>query len=281
MNKIGQRLAISYYRTKFKFLSAVSKKKAAEIAFELFCTPQFRYKKPLPKNFSDAEKLHFDIHGETVRGYRWNKGGSRKVLIAHGFNSSVASFDLYIPQLTKKGYEVLAFDAPAHGRSTGKTINAAVYSDMILYIYEKYGPIKSFMAHSFGGLSVSLALEKIPHDDSYRLVLIAPATESKTAIDFFFSFMKLDETVRKEFDELICRMRQKPSDWYSVSRVIKNIHAKVRWFHDETDDITPWRDAQKVKEQNYPHIDFVVTNGFGHRKIFRQNEVIQSIVDFL
>ena len=100
--KLGRRLAISYYRTKFRLLSAVSKKKAAEIAFELFCTPQFRYKKPLTKNFIEAEKLHFNIHGETVQGYRWNKGGNRKVLIAHGFNSSVASFDRYIVPLLKK-----------------------------------------------------------------------------------------------------------------------------------------------------------------------------------
>ena len=279
--QIARGIVISYYRTKFRILSAVSKKKAAEIAFELFCTPQFRYKKPLTKNFSDAERLHFNIHGETVRGYRWNKGGSKKVLIAHGFNSSVTSFDRYVLPLMQKGYEVLAFDAPAHGRSTGKTINAVIYADMILAINEKFGPIKSFMAHSFGGLGVTLALETIPHDESYRLVLIAPATESKSAIDFFFSFMKLSEAVRKEFDELIINMRQKPAEWYSVSRVVKNIQAKVLWFHDKMDDITPWQDAKTVMEQNYPHIDFVVTNGLGHKKIFRNNEVVQSIVDFL
>ena len=281
MKKIGERLAIGYFRTKFKLLSAVSKKKAAEIAFELFSTPQFRYKKPLPKNFIEAEKLHFMLLGETVQGYRWNKGGGKKVLIAHGFNSSVAGFDRYIRPLVNKGYEVLAFDAPAHGRSTGKKINAVIYKEMILAIHEKYGPIKSFMAHSFGGLGVCLALEEIPHDNSYRLVLIAPATESKTAIDFFFSLLKLDEAVRKEFDAMIYGMRQKPTSWYSVSRAIKNIHASVRWFHDEDDDITPWQDAKKVKEKNYPNVDFVITKGLGHRKIYRDAGVLKAIIDFL
>jgi len=279
--KLGRRLAISYYRTKFKVLSTVSKKKAAEIAFELFCTPQFRKRLPFSKNFTEAEKLSFVIHGETVRGYRWNKGAKRKVLIAHGFNSSVTSFDKYIQPLIKKGYEVLAFDAPAHGRSTGKTINAAIYTEMILAINEKYGPVQSFMAHSFGGLGVSLALEQIPHDENFRLVLIAPATESKSAIDFFFSFMRLGSGVRKEFDDMIYRVRQKPSDWYSVSRVIKDINTKVLWVHDEDDDITPWRDAKRVQEQNHPHIDFVVTKGLGHRRIFRDSKIVQSIVDFL
>jgi pimeloyl-ACP methyl ester carboxylesterase len=137
------------------------------------------------------------------------------------------------------------------------------------------------MAHSFGGLAVSLALEEIPHDDSYRLVLIAPATESNTAIDFFFSFLKLNAAVRKEFDEMIYQVRQKPGSWYSVSRAINNIHAKVRWYHDEDDDTTPWQDAKKVKEQNHPQVEFVVTKGLGHRRIYRDNKVFNSVIDFL
>ena len=80
---------------------------------------------------------------------------------------------------------------------------------------------------------------------------------------------------------IIFDMQQKPVEWYSVSRAIKNIHAKVRWFHDETDDITPWQDAQKVMEQNYPHIDFVITKGLGHRKIYRDQKVSRSVIDFL
>ena len=189
--KLSQRLAISYIRTKFKLLSAVSKKKAAEKAFELFCTPQRRNIKPLPKIFEQAEKLHFKLDGHTVNGWRWNYPAERKVLILHGYESSVTNFDRYIRPLLKKGYELLAFDAPAHGRSAGKKINAPLYKRMIQEIHKKYGPIQSYMAHSFGGLAVSLALEEISHTNDYRLVLIAPATETSTAINSFFTFLKI------------------------------------------------------------------------------------------
>src|SRR4026207_2288390 len=145
MTKLGQQIAIGYYRTKFKILSALSNKKTAELALDLFSTPQFRYKQKLPGIFNEAEKLQFTHYGDTVTGYRWNRGGHRKVLIIHGFNSSVAKFDRYIKPLMRKDYEVLAFDAPAHGYSTGKTLNAVVFKDMIAYIIKEYGPIKSFM----------------------------------------------------------------------------------------------------------------------------------------
>lgn len=281
MMRLGERIAISYYRTKFRILSAVSKKKTAEIALDLFSTPQFRYKRIFPKIFDESEKLSFTINGETVKGYRWNRGGRKKALIAHGFNSSVAGFGHYVQPLIAKGYEVLAFDAPAHGKSTGTKINAATYKEMILYINEKYGPLQSLMGHSFGGLAISLAMEDIPHDNSYRIVLIAPATEAKTAIDFFFSFMKLNEKVRDEFNQQIYAIQHHPPEWYSVSRAIENVKANVLWYHDEDDRITPYKDAKKVKEKNYPNIDFVTTKGLGHRGIYKNADVSKAIVEFL
>jgi pimeloyl-ACP methyl ester carboxylesterase len=281
MTKLGQQIAIGYYRTKFKLLSAISNRKAAELALDVFSTPQSRYKKPLPAIFNEAEKLSFKHFGETVTGYRWNRGGHRKVLIVHGFNSSVAKFDRYIKPLMRKGYEVLAFDAPAHGFSTGKTLNAVIFKEMITYIHKEYGPIRSFMGHSFGCLAICLALEEIEHDEDYHVVLVAPATESKTAIDIFFSFMKLNEEVRKEFDDYIYQLRNKPPDWYSVSRAVKNIKAKILWCHDEDDTMTPWADAKKVMDEKYFNIEFIVTKGLGHKRIYRDNHVSKVIIEFL
>src|SRR5688572_12377648 len=240
--KFSQHLAISYIRTKFKLLSYISKKKAAAKAFDLFCTPQSRHKKPLPAIFHEGEKLQFTIHGNMVRGWRWNHPGNRKVLILHGFESSVTNFDRYIKPLTRKGYEVLAFDAPAHGRSGGKKITAPVYKDTIKKIHELYGPVESCLAHSLAGLAVALALEEIPHTPDFRLALIAPATETSTAIDSFFQFLRLDPLVREEFENLIVKAGNVSSSWYSIKRAMKKIKAQIRWYHDEDDDTTPLRD---------------------------------------
>ncbi|MBL7748603.1 MAG: alpha/beta hydrolase [Chitinophagaceae bacterium] len=279
--KLSQRLALRYIKTKFTLLTAISKKKAAAEAFKLFCTPQSRNRKKLPKIFEEAEKLQLELDSVIVKGWRFNKEGNRKALILHGFESSVVNFDRYIRPLMKKGYEVLAFDAPAHGRSGGKQINAPLYCKMILAINKRFGPVRSFMAHSFGGLAVSLALEQISHNADYRLALIAPATETVTAIDTFFSFLKLDPAIRPEFERLIIQKGGVSSDWYSINRAMKHIKAEVLWLHDEDDDITPLSDVLKVKEQNYPNIRFVFTKGLGHRRIYRDNKVTRSIVEFL
>lgn len=279
--KLAQKIAVSYFRTKFKLLTVVSSTKAAEKAFGLFCTPQRRNKKPPPKIFEQAEKLAFKFDGITIHGWRWNHGADRKVLIIHGFESSATSFDRYVKPLVKKGYEVLAFDAPAHGKSGSKLITAPLYAKTITEINQRYGPVQSFMAHSFGGLAVSLALEEIHHTSDSRLVLIAPATETTTAINTFFHFLKLDDSLRPEFEKIIIKAGGHPSSWYSIRRAMKLIRAKVLWLHDEDDEITPLADAYKVKEENYPNIQFVITKGLGHRRIYRDNKVSKAIVDFL
>lgn len=279
--KLSQRIAIRYIRTKFKLLSAISKKKAAEQAFALFCTPQRRNKKPLPKIFEQAERLQFRLDGLLIQGWRWNHPAERKLLILHGYESSATNFDRYVKPFIKKGYEVLAFDAPAHGRSGGKKITAPLYKKTIQEIHTQYGPIKSYMAHSFGGLAVSLALEEINHTDDYRLALIAPATETSTAIDSFFGFLHLDNALRIEFEKLIIQRGGVSSNWYSINRALRHIRAKTLWIHDEDDDITPLSDVLKAKAQNYPHVEYVITKGLGHRKIYRDNKVAKSIVDFL
>jgi pimeloyl-ACP methyl ester carboxylesterase len=279
--QLARQLVLKYIRTKFKLLSSLSKQRAAEKAFRLFITPQHRNKKKLPPAFEKAEQLQFAFKGNTVRGYRWNKGGEKKLLILHGFESSVVNFDRYVKPLVKKGYEVLAFDAPAHGRSTGRTITVIDYKDLVHYIYDHYGPIDAFITHSFGGLTLSLAIEEIPHDENMKMVLIAPAAETKTAIDNFFRLLKLDQDVRGEFEKLITRMSGKEPDWYSISRVAPKIRAQVLFLQDRDDHMTPITDVEPIMKKQYPNFKFIISEGLGHRRIYRDSHSLQAIMDFL
>ncbi len=278
--KLGQKLAVNYVRARLNLLAVVSKKKAAEKAFRLFCTPFYRSKKHPPPVFDKAEKMIINVKGNTVRGFRWNKGGTKRILILHGFESSVKNFDAYVRGLIKKNYEVLAFDAPAHGVSGGRQITLPLYIDTIAAIHFETGTIQGFMAHSFGGLALAHFMEKIPNAAT-RMVLIAPATETKTAIDSFFRFLQLNEAVRSEFEKLIEVKSGVPSGYFSIPRAMEHIQAKVLWVHDKDDDITPLKDVTPVMEKNYPNVSFFITEGLGHKKIYRDNRVVQEVVNFL
>lgn len=278
--KRSQRLKIVFIKTKFKITGLLSKKKAAQQLFTVFCTPYASTQRnEEPKQ---AEPLQFILNGKKIKGHRWNHPQQKKALILHGFSSAAHKFDRYVTPLVKKGYEVLSFDAPAHGSSEGSTVNAMEYAAMIKKVIELYGPVESFIAHSFGGIAISLVLESIPHDDNTRLVLIAPATETTSAIDSAFKLFDINDAgIRKEFDNIIHTISGHGPEWFSIRRAVKNIHAKILWLHDEDDDMTPLSDALKVKEDNHPNIKFVITKGLGHRRIYHDAAVKKAVIDFL
>lgn len=279
--RFGQRLALQFIRTKFNLISLVSKRKAAEAAFELFCTPQHRNNKALPKIFEEAESIQFDFHHYKVQGYRWNSASDKKVLILHGFESSIVNFDRYVAPLMAKGYCVLGFDAPAHGRSSGQMINVLIYKEFVDTLQQRFGPIKSFIAHSFGGLAISLALEDWKNNEQYKAVLIAPATETTTAVDYLFSILKLPKSMRPEFEKVILEKGQHPTSWFSIARAAPHIAAQVLWLHDRDDDMTPIEDMEPIMEKGYPNFRFHITKGLGHRRIYRDNAVAAEIINFL
>jgi pimeloyl-ACP methyl ester carboxylesterase len=278
--KVTQKLGIKYIQAKFKVLTFISKRLAAEKAFVLFGTPFLKSKrKAQPKN---AEPLSFTLNDLRVTGHRWNHPQTKKVLVLHGFSSAAYKFEGYVAPLVNKGYEVLAFDAPAHGDSEGTTTNAVEYSAMIKEVIERYGPIDAFIGHSFGGIAISLAMENIPHDSHTKIVFIAPATETTSAVAGAFAMLKIkDPAVRKEFDKIIFEKSGHTTEWFSIRRAVNNITAQILWIHDEDDDITPLSDALKVKEDQHSNIQFIITKGLGHRKIYHDKAVKKAIENFL
>ena len=153
--KLAQKIAIGFIRAKLNILALISKQKAAEAAMKIFSTPFRKSKKQMPPVFHKGEKLEFKLEEDTIVGHRWNAGQQKKVLIVHGFESSSKNFDRYIMPLVKKGCEVLAFDAPAHGGSGGKEVNLLTYVQMLHEIHNLYGPFHGYLSHSFGGLAIT------------------------------------------------------------------------------------------------------------------------------
>lgn len=280
--KIKQKLTIRYIRVKFKLLTLVSNRKAAEKAFELFCTPFFKSGKKPAGVFQEAKKLDYSLNGQLVKGYIFNNGMPVKVLILHGFGSAAYKFHSYIKPLVACGFEVLAFDAPAHGDSEGKTVNVVEYCQLIELIIKKNGPINAFIAHSFGGIALSLALEKTEHDKHTKVVLIAPATETTTAIDSAFKMLAIkSKNVREEFNKIIFERSGHHPEWFSIKRAMQHIKASVLWIHDEDDTITPLKDALKIKADHPANIKFIITKGLGHRNIYRSTEIKNKVLHFL
>ena len=279
---LAQRIAINFYKTKINALALASPQKAGEFAFKIFCTPYSgKPLRPVPPIFKQAKKVSVTLDGLIIRGWHWQPKASngKKILIAHGFDSFSYRFENFIEPLLAANFDVFAFDAPGHGTSDGKTINALFYSQTLVKINETFGTFYGIMAHSLGGLAASFAAEHLPK--LQKLILIAPAVETISAINGFIKFLGLGNNIKQALINYIIQFSGKPISYFATSTAIKKFNTPTLWLHDTEDKICIFKDVEPIVALQLPHIQFHITTGLGHNKIYRESKNIEAIVAFL
>lgn len=281
--KLSQRLALTYYRTKIHTIGLVSPRKAAEMAFELFCTPR-KPKKKLkePPIFHKAEKLRLELGNISIAGFRFHsqQPNGKKILILHGFSSYSYKFEKYVSLFKKQGFEVVCFDAPAHGLSEGKIINALIYKDAILKIEANFGPFYGLMGHSLGGLAGALAFKEFNDQANRRLVMVAPAVRTQRAIEHFYTLLPVEEKIRVAINQLFNEITQLPIEEISINHALKHIQSPILWIHDRDDKICIFDDVLSIMIEKPEHIRFVITEGLGHSRIYKEASTSNAIDHF-
>lgn len=281
--KLAQKLVMTYYKTRLRTLGMVSPRKAAELAYKIFSTPRNPSATPKePPVFHKSEKLQLNFNGIVLQGFRWipTQSNRHKILIVHGFSSYSYKFEKYVSLLKKQGFEVVAFDAPAHGLSGGKRINSLLYRDAILAIEQAFGPFYGMMGHSLGGLSATLAFKQLTNQLARRLVIIAPATETWRSIDHFLGLFSADEKLKQAFLEMLTELTHETIESISVSDAVKYIQSPIFWVHDKQDKICVFEDVQTMIDKKIPNIKFHVTQGLGHSFVYKEAQVSNEIVQF-
>lgn len=258
---------------------------AGKIAFDLFCTPYPKYKKrKAPAIFNLATPLRLTLtDGTHLKGFEWkaNAANGKTVLIAHGYASYAYKFEQYIQPLLKRGFRVICFDAPGHGLSEGKYINVIIYKQAIEEIMSQFGPIDHFIGHSLGGLTMAVVAETIANPEKHKFVLIAPATKTTTTFKHYFQMMRLTPEVRAAFLAELSSRTHHPINYFEADRAVEKYAGPLLWVHDQEDFICPYKDLEAFKNNAPTNIQFLITNGLGHNKVYKTQEVIDKIMAFL
>ena len=281
----SERMYLKYLRTKFKTLALVSPAIAGQKAFELFCTPYPKSKKKkAPAIFHQAKPLTVTLpDGIQLKGYEWTsqKSNNKTVLIAHGYASYGYKFEQYVAPLLKRGFRVLIFDAPGHGLSQGKYINILLYLKAIDQIIKTVGPVDHFIGHSLGGIALAMLAETIPNPEQHKFVLIAPATKTTTSFNNYFDLMRFSELIKTAFLTYAATLTTHPITHFEADRAIENYTGPILWVHDAEDKVCPYKDLINFQEKAPKNINFLITNGLGHNKVYKTQAVIDKIMAFL
>jgi len=212
---------------------------------------------------------------ERIVYYRWGNG-SRRVLLVHGWAGKAAQYFNFIPYLVEADFEVISFDAPAHGRSSGELASGPAFARAAREVVDAAGSVDFAIAHSLGAAALSIAISRGMHVE--KAVLLAPMAFVMPLLNDFMTSrdMRVDE--REQLTSMFQnRYRNKV---ISVPDMARNFQTRVLILHDPEDQELPYKQAEAIAEA-WPDAELVNTPNVGHWRILRSKEVIERSIAFL
>ena len=277
MRTLLNRLLPPLYGAYFNVLALFSEKIAAEKAFTLFCTPRKGKVLPIQQDFlENAHDQIITIGGMELQTYLW-PGDKERVLLLHGWESNTFRWRKLITELIREGFDIVAFDAPAHGKSSGQILNVILYAECVEEIKKVYHP-QFIVGHSVGGMTAVYHQYAYKPNDIQKVVTIGSPSEFPEIMEFYQDLLKFNNRVMRALDQYFQKHFGFGIQDFSTSRFAKNLEVQGLLIHDELDTIAPYSSSERV-HANWKGSKLIKTTGLGHS--LHQEEVNQQIVDFL
>jgi len=275
-------LIMETMRLTFQLLEYTSPKIAGWWAMRLWLSTH-RFSEPTrEKDWSKSARISKLPHKYgPITLYHWNEQqiDAPRVLLIHGWNGRGLQLAGFVNPLLQLGFQVISFDAPGHGRSPGNQSNLLRIADVATEISKSVGPIDSIIAHSFGAMVMAHIIK-----DGLKIrkaVAISSPKNADYLIDEFCSVLKIKNSSKENFLHRIdIRFGENILAKISAINNIKNLSIPGLIVHDINDRDIPVEHAQALNDA-WPESKILITKNLGHQRILRNEQVINSTVDFI
>jgi len=254
---------------------------AARAAARLFCTPFGTRGAESPGILEGEETLSVRVGERDIATYCWGEPEHEPLaLFAHGWSGSGSQFAAFMRAFREAGYAVVAFDQPAHGKSTGRTTTLLEFAEVLQAVAQYFRgerPLEALVAHSLGATAGAFALSR--GLAVQRVILIAPVADAVYASRRFAQALWLPESLRARMQTLLEDRTDVAFGAYRARRVVRALGAHALVIHDALDREVPWQDGEEYAHY-WPDARLLTTQGLGHTRILSDPAIIAAAVGF-
>ncbi len=211
--------------------------------------------------------------GEEIEVYSWGTG--RPVLLVHGWGGRATNFAAFIDPMTASGLRVVAFDAPAHGQSSGTLSSGPAFASAVEIVEAEQGPFEAIVAHSLGALASTCAQGRGVKVE--KVVYLGACCQVEPLLTDFIRPFKLASKVRKElfrFSAGEFKLEEISAD--TVAPRLGGTAAIL--MHDPDDTEMPYHHSV-ILAAAWPNALLVATPNVGHRRILRSRDIIARTLE--
>lgn len=274
-----QGLLLSAIRGAFRTLCVVAPPLAARVAERIWFSPG---RMPLSANaktrLATGERFELTVNGRQVVAWSWGQGPA--VILMHGWGGRASQMLSFVEPLQRAGFRAVAFDCPSHGESEGpRQTTFFEFRDALLALSERVAPVHGLIAHSGGCTASGTAIRagwSVP-----AVVYIAPMASPLLYQRMFQQALGITDGVLRRFVKRVEQRLQFRWEDLELTRLPAFVPTPpVLVVHDYDDPETSWSEGQSIAE-TWPDSELMSTRGLGHRKVLRDEAVIQRTVGFL
>lgn len=243
---------------------------------------------PLPLPLKTKDKDFLDqadqsntlmlANGKTIRLWTYGDQGPHLVFV-HGWGGRGVQFKAFAEAAIRRGFRVTLFDLPAHGQSSGKTTNLVEAYQAIERVVDDLQDIQGFVAHSFGAAATSYFLRR--SKIGVPSAFISPLGEFTPGLrDIAFRHgmeKKLFELVK---DRIEVRIGVSWDEELCPVQTALEQTSPLLLVHDKDDIDLPSIHSERL-QLKWPGSRLLLTDGLGHFRILRNDDVIESVLEFI
>ncbi|MFJ6532971.1 alpha/beta fold hydrolase [Microbacterium sp. NPDC091662] len=261
--------------------AAVSPRIAGDIAYRLFftTTPRMVVRDADAATHADAHRGRLTVRGVDVATYEWG-AGPRTVLLLHGWRGRASQFAPLVRELVAERFRVIAFDAPAHGASSGRNTDIRDWIDAAGQLQTDHGPFDAIIGHSFGALAaLTLARSTVP---TRAVAAIAGAASPDAFLTQFAEDLRLDAATTARLAERFRRRlgmdRSEVSARYDAARHPLPADTALLVVHDRGDRRMPDHDSLRLHDAHGDRSRLIRTERLGHTRVLSADATLDAVV---
>jgi pimeloyl-ACP methyl ester carboxylesterase len=279
-------------RLGFSTLSAISPALAGRAAFWLFSTPlkigrlspaEKRLAARAEAKLATAENISFNVDNTTIAAFRFGKktsAGSKRVILVHGWMSGARYMLAMADPLLALGHEVVCFDLPAHGDSSGKSTNLVACSKALNALIDHVDGADMIVAHSFGGAVTAFTLSRLRTNglgSNGKVILVASPNQLSSVTAVFSKAIGLSAAAQRIYETRLCADIGESLDEMDGNKMFKKVGYPVRILHC-TDDTEVSIDQSRRYLALGDQVKLTELKGLGHRRILYHGDAIKAFV---
>ncbi len=200
-----------------------------------------------------------------------------KVLMIHGWSGRASQFFEIANFLHQKGFHIFSIEAPQHGELQGSRTHMLDFVDAIEESYHRFGEFEMAIGHSLGGMALFNALSRNIWFE--KLVTIGSPANIKGVVGDFTEKLDLDDKVRDYILKYIENRYQLSTDQASSDHLCQIFRPEGLIVHDLHDQDVGVENA-RLMHKKWRGSKYLETEGLGHRRVLRDQGVLESIYDF-